>query len=90
MRFDWDPAKAADNQRKHGIGFEMAKLVFSDPLARAEQDRIEGGEYRWQTNRHCRRIPGGDRCAYSQGGRRRRGDPHRIGATRDPERTKAL
>lgn len=49
LRFEWDPAKAADNQRKHGISFEMAKLVFSDPLARTEQDRIEGGEYRWQT-----------------------------------------
>lgn len=49
MRFEWDPEKDANNRRKHGISFEMAKLVFFDPLARTEQDRIEEGEYRWQT-----------------------------------------
>lgn len=49
MRFEWDPGKDASNRRRHGIRFEMAKRVFSDPLARTEQDRIEGGEYRWQT-----------------------------------------
>jgi uncharacterized DUF497 family protein len=49
LRCDWDPAKAASNQRKHGISFETAERVFLDPLARTEQDRIEEGEYRWQT-----------------------------------------
>jgi len=24
-------------------------MVFDDPLCRTEQDRIENGEYRWQT-----------------------------------------
>ena len=48
-RFEWDPAKAEANLRKHGISFEMARLVFADPLALLEQDRIEAGEYRWQT-----------------------------------------
>jgi uncharacterized DUF497 family protein len=47
--FEWDEAKAESNQRKHGISFEEAKFVFADPYALAEQDRIEGGELRWQT-----------------------------------------
>src|SRR5271165_1940552 len=47
--FEWDEAKAESNQRKHGISFEEAKFVFADPHAFSEQDRIEGGERRWQT-----------------------------------------
>jgi len=49
MRFVWDAAKAETNFRKHRIRFEEAALVFDDPLHLAEQDRVEGGEYRWQT-----------------------------------------
>jgi uncharacterized DUF497 family protein len=49
LRFRWDEAKAAGNQRKHRISFETAARVFADPFALSEQDRIEGGEYRWQT-----------------------------------------
>lgn len=49
IAFEWDPAKAESNRRKHGIGFELARRVFYDPFALFEQDRIEGGEYRWQT-----------------------------------------
>jgi uncharacterized DUF497 family protein len=41
--------KAESNFRKHGIRFEEAALVFDDPLAVSEQDRIENGEQRWQT-----------------------------------------
>jgi uncharacterized DUF497 family protein len=48
-RFEWDPAKAAINLRKHGIGFESAMRVFSDPYALTAQVRIEDGEQRWQT-----------------------------------------
>ena len=29
-RFEWDPAKAAVNLRKHGVSFEMAVKAFSD------------------------------------------------------------
>lgn len=47
--FEWDSAKAASNWRKHGIRFEEAARVFDDPLAVSVQDRIEGGEARWQT-----------------------------------------
>ncbi len=33
MRFDWDPAKAASNLRKHQVSFEEAKTVFFDDFA---------------------------------------------------------
>ena len=33
MRFEWDPAKAASNIRKHGVSFDEAVTVFRDPLA---------------------------------------------------------
>jgi uncharacterized protein len=49
LRFEWDPAKATSNKRKHGVSFEMAALVFTDPYALVEQDRIENGEERWLT-----------------------------------------
>ena len=47
--FSWYDAKNASNQRKHGIGFNAAKLVFDDPLHVTRQDRTENGEQRWQT-----------------------------------------
>ena len=34
LSFEWDPRKAAANQRKHGVSFEEAIRVFGDPLAR--------------------------------------------------------
>ena len=34
VRFEWDPAKAATNARKHGVTFEEAAECFEDPLAR--------------------------------------------------------
>lgn len=49
LRFTWDPGKDASNRRKHGVRFEDAVRVFLDPLHLTYQDRIEGGEYRWQT-----------------------------------------
>ncbi|HQV92822.1 MAG TPA: BrnT family toxin [Anaerolineales bacterium] len=33
MRFSWDPRKADSNFRKHGVAFDEALTVFSDPLA---------------------------------------------------------
>jgi len=47
--FEWDEAKARSNQRKHGVSFEDAMLVFRDPFALADQDRVANGELRWQT-----------------------------------------
>ncbi len=48
-RFTWDEDKNFSNQRKHGLSFEVAARVFLDPLHLSVQDRIEGGEQRWQT-----------------------------------------
>jgi len=49
-RFEWDEAKNLSNQRKHdGVSFEEAQQVFQDPLHVSVQDRVEGGEPRWQT-----------------------------------------
>lgn len=47
--FSWDDIKNESNQRKHGISFAAAKLVFDDPLHVTRHDRIEHGEQRWQT-----------------------------------------
>lgn len=32
MEFEWDPDKAADNLKKHGIDFAEASTIFGDPL----------------------------------------------------------
>jgi hypothetical protein len=37
-RFVWDPRKAAENVRKHGVRFEEAVTVFADSLARIHDD----------------------------------------------------
>ncbi len=49
QNFEWDENKALSNVQKHGITFDIALRIFSDPLALMFQDRIEQGEYRWQT-----------------------------------------
>jgi uncharacterized DUF497 family protein len=38
MTFEWDPKKAASNVLKHGVTFQEAVTVFSDPLARIHDD----------------------------------------------------
>ncbi|MGI0119649.1 BrnT family toxin [Zooshikella sp. RANM57] len=49
MKFIWDKNKNASNQRKHGLSFELALRVFSDPHQLSIQDRYVDGEERWQT-----------------------------------------
>lgn len=50
FEFDWDPAKAESNRRKHGVTFEEAMGVFADPLALSLLDDESGqGEERWVT-----------------------------------------
>jgi uncharacterized DUF497 family protein len=49
IRFEWDSVKAEANVRKHSVSFELVSEVFLDPFHLSEQDRIEGGEYRWRT-----------------------------------------
>ena len=34
IEFQWDPTKARDNLKKHGVSFEEARSVFFDEYAR--------------------------------------------------------
>lgn len=48
FEFEWDPAKAASNVRKHGVSFEEAATVFVDDLLLSALDDEHGGfEQRW-------------------------------------------
>ena len=44
MKFSWDPRKADSNFRKHGVAFDEAITVFSDPLAFIFDDMIHSEE----------------------------------------------
>jgi uncharacterized DUF497 family protein len=48
MRIVWDKGKDRSNRVKHGVSFELASLVFKDPLQRSQPDPYENEE-RWQT-----------------------------------------
>jgi uncharacterized protein len=48
LQWEWDEAKNQVNQRKHGLSFEAARYVFSDPLALSRLDSYPNEE-RWQT-----------------------------------------
>lgn len=56
LSFEWDPRKAAENRRKHGVSFEEALPVFGDPLARIFDDPDHSGtEARELIVGHCNR-----------------------------------
>ena len=38
MKIEWDPRKAKSNLRKHGVSFEEAATVLSDPMAATGTD----------------------------------------------------
>ena len=38
IRFEWDRDKANSNLEKHGVSFDEATTVFTDPLARIFSD----------------------------------------------------
>jgi len=38
IQFVWDPRKAHENERKHGVSFEEAQSAFYDPEARVMDD----------------------------------------------------
>lgn len=38
LRFDWDPAKARQNVRKHGVAFDEAQTAFADEDAILVED----------------------------------------------------
>ncbi len=48
MPWTWSPAKDRENRRKHGLSFETAQLVFTDPHALSQPDPFPHEE-RWQT-----------------------------------------
>lgn len=49
-RFEWDPVKARQNLRKHGVSFERAVQVFLDPLMLSIYDEEHSDEEeRWVT-----------------------------------------
>jgi uncharacterized DUF497 family protein len=48
IRWTWDPAKAAENMRKHKVSFELAERVFDDPWHASRPDAYPFEE-RWQT-----------------------------------------
>jgi uncharacterized protein len=50
MEFVWDSKKAKRNIRKHGISFEAAAVVFSDPLSFTYDDEAHShAERRYAT-----------------------------------------
>jgi uncharacterized DUF497 family protein len=38
LHFEWDPKKAAANQKKHGVSFDEARTVFFDERAKLIDD----------------------------------------------------
>lgn len=48
LHFEWDPAKARANLRKHGVTFEEAETAFSDEraLVMPDPDHSSPGEHR--------------------------------------------
>ena len=45
----WDPRKARDNERKHGVRFSDVEPVFYDPLAITIEDSTSRTEQRFVT-----------------------------------------
>lgn len=46
-QFEWDAEKDRINREKHGISFEEASVIFSDPLLTAPDKRQDYGEKRF-------------------------------------------
>ncbi|HEY0160566.1 MAG TPA: BrnT family toxin [Thermoanaerobaculia bacterium] len=47
LKFEWDPEKARENERKHGVSFEEARTVFGDVFALHQYD----GPHSWEEDR---------------------------------------
>ena len=47
MKITFDPNKAANNYRKHGIRFSDAEFVLFDPIALTREDMDAEGEQRF-------------------------------------------
>ena len=48
--FEWDDAKDAANQRKHGVSFALAQLAFMDPKRVILEDLSHSGD---ETRFYC-------------------------------------
>ena len=69
VSFEWDPKKAAANRRKHGVAFEEAILVFSDPLARIFDDPDHSGSEPRRADRWALYAPATPRDLFRPAGR---------------------
>ncbi len=47
MKFQFDPAKAKSNLKKHKVSFADAEAVFYDPLAIHQEEPDSEDEERW-------------------------------------------
>lgn len=45
-RFEWDPAKDIENQRRHGVASATAQFAFADPQRVIAEDLSHGGSER--------------------------------------------
>jgi uncharacterized protein len=46
VQFEWDEAKNESNRRKHGVGFDEARLIFDGPTLTRIDSRENYGEVR--------------------------------------------
>jgi hypothetical protein len=44
LRFEWDPEKDRENQKKHGVPFEVAQYAFADPRRVIAEDLTHSQE----------------------------------------------
>ena len=56
VRFEWDEAKGRANIGKHGVGFDEASKVFSDPYVIIREDRLVEGEQRLHAVGYVNRV----------------------------------
>lgn len=49
MRFEFDPAKSAKNERERGLPFAAAARLFDSPRLEWEDKRVDYGEVRYNT-----------------------------------------
>ena len=45
-QFEWDPAKSAQNEAKHGLPLDLAVLLFDGPTLERDDTRRDYGERR--------------------------------------------
>ena len=56
VRFEWDENKDRANIAKHGVGFDEARGIFSDPHLIIREDRVIEGEERLQAIGYVNRV----------------------------------